>query len=61
MASVSAVYEKNQLGLTCMLTPQFDYDDKNEPDKADLEYYLRMINEERERRDFPDTVCQKLR
>ena len=45
--SVSAVYEKNHLGLTCMLTPQFDYDDKNKPEKADLEYYLRMINEEK--------------
>lgn len=44
--SVASVYEKNSFGLTCMLTPQFDYEDKNEPKESDLEYYLRLINEE---------------
>lgn len=44
--SVASVYEKNHLGLTCMLAPQFDYKDKNEPKAEDLEYYLRLINEE---------------
>ena len=45
--SVSSVYEKNNLGLTCMLAPQFDYKDKNEPKDNDLEYYLKLINEEK--------------
>lgn len=44
--SISSVYEKNNLGLTCMLAPQFDYEDKNEPKDKELEYYLRLINEE---------------
>ena len=44
---VSSVYEKNNLGLTCMLAPQFDYKDKNEPKDNDLEYYLKLINEEK--------------
>ena len=44
--SVSSVYEKSSLGMTCMLAPQFDYADKNKPNEKDLEYYLRLINEE---------------
>ena len=44
--SISSVYEKNNLGLTCMLAPQFDYEDKNEPKDKELEYYLRLINGE---------------
>ncbi len=44
--SVAAVYEKNKFGLTCMIAPQFDYEDQNEPKERDLEYYLRLINEE---------------
>lgn len=45
--SAASVYENNKLGLTCMLAPQFDYNDDNEPEEQDLEYYLRLINEER--------------
>lgn len=43
--TVAAVYEENNLGLSCMMAPQFDYSDRNFPDKQDLAYYLKVINE----------------
>lgn len=33
-------------GITCMMAPQYDYRDKNEPDKEQLEYYLKMFHEQ---------------
>lgn len=35
-----------QYGITCMLTPQYDYRDKNEPDEEQLEYYLKIFHEQ---------------
>lgn len=32
--------------LTCMMTPQFDYSDGNEPDTDSAVYFLRMLQEE---------------
>ncbi len=42
-----AVYRQNTLGLTCMLAPQFDYEDENRPDAEQFSYYMRRLNEER--------------
>lgn len=41
-----AAYRQNTLGLTCMLAPQFDYEDENLPKQDQLLYYMKMINEE---------------
>lgn len=42
---VEAQYH-NALGLSCMLTPQFDYSDKNEPDQELFIYYMKLLNEQ---------------
>lgn len=41
-----AVYRQNTLGLTCMLAPQFDYKDENQPGEEQFLYYMRRLNEE---------------
>ncbi len=42
---VEAQY-RNPLGLSCMMAPQFDYGDKNEPDQDLLVYYMKILNEQ---------------
>lgn len=41
-----AAYRQNALGLTCMLAPQFDYEDENLPEQEQLLYYMKHLNEE---------------
>lgn len=43
---IVSVYRRNSLGLTCMIAPQFDYKDDNEPDAEILEYYMKRIKEQ---------------
>lgn len=45
--SLVSVYRKNTLGLSCMIAPQFDYEDDILPDQEQLLYYMRRINEEK--------------
>lgn len=42
-----AAYRQNALGLTCMMTPQFDYADENLPEQEQLLHYMKRLNEER--------------
>lgn len=42
-SSLSLVASRGSMGLTCMMTPQTDYTDQNEPVQKDLQYYLQMI------------------
>lgn len=44
--SIIAVYRKSSLGLSCMITPQFDYEDENVPNQAELEYYMKRLKEQ---------------
>lgn len=41
-----AAYRQNALGLTCMLAPQYDYEDENLPEQEQLLYYMKRLNEE---------------
>lgn len=41
-----AAYRQNALGLTCMLSPQFDYEDENLPVQEQLLHYMKQLNEE---------------
>lgn len=43
---LSVAYQRSDLGLTCMMAPQFDYEDENLPDQAQLQYYMRLMNEQ---------------
>lgn len=44
--SVVSVYRRNTLGLSCMLTPQYDYGDDNLPSQAELEFYMKRLKEQ---------------
>ena len=42
-SSISRVATDGVFGLSCMIAPQTDYSDENEPEQKDLLYYLRII------------------
>lgn len=44
--AIVASYEKNAMGLSCMLAPQFDYEDGNDPKQSDFLYYMKRLNEQ---------------
>lgn len=43
--NISAVLEKYDFRATCLMTPQYDYNDDNLPDGKQLEYYLKIFHE----------------
>lgn len=45
--TITAVHERNNMGLSFMVAPQLDYADQKEPLAKDLRYYLKEINEEK--------------
>lgn len=44
--SVVATYRQNTLGLSCMLVPQYDYEDDHFPMQTELQYYMRRLKEQ---------------
>ena len=40
-----AVYHRGNLGLSCMMSMQFDYDDSHNPNQGQFVYYMKLINE----------------
>lgn len=44
--SIVSAYRKNTLGLSCMMTPRYDYDEDNFPSQANLEFYMKRIKEQ---------------
>lgn len=42
---LTAVYKRGSLGLTCMMSMQFDYSDNALPDTGQFLYYMKLINE----------------
>lgn len=45
--AVVSVYQKSTMGLTCMLAPQYDYEDDNYPNQSDFLYYMKRLNEQK--------------
>lgn len=45
--TITAVHERNNMGLSFMMAPQFDYSDENQPNAKDLRYYMKIMNEEK--------------
>lgn len=43
---LGAVYEQNHLGVTYMMSPQYDYTDDSLPQAESFTYYMRLINEQ---------------
>lgn len=44
--SIVSVYRRNTLGLSCMLAPQYDYEDEVHPLQAELEFYMKRLKEQ---------------
>ncbi len=44
--SLSALNTRTNMKMTCMLTPQLNYEDLEEPDGSNVEYYLKLLKEE---------------
>lgn len=44
--AVLAVYRQNTLGFSCMLAPQYDYEDDSAPSKRELLYYMKRLKEQ---------------
>ena len=42
---ITAVYHRGQLGLSCMMSMQFDYSDSRLPDRGQFVYYMKLLNE----------------
>lgn len=43
--NIAAVLERHNYRATCMMTPQYDYEDQNLPDGRQLKFYLKIFNE----------------
>lgn len=44
--SITTTLLDHEFGLTCMLAPQFDYQDNAFPDSGQFKYYLKIFNEQ---------------
>lgn len=44
--AVVAAYRQNTLGLSCMLTPEYDYEDDTFPSRKELQYYMKRLKEQ---------------
>lgn len=44
--NISIALQKYDYKATCMMTPQYDYSDDNLPDGKQMEYYLKIFNEQ---------------
>ncbi len=44
--NLSVFLQKYDYKATCMMTPQYDYGDENLPDGKQMEYYLKIFNEQ---------------
>ena len=44
--NLSVFLQKYDYKATCMMTPQYDYSDENLPDGKQMEYYLKIFNEQ---------------
>ncbi len=44
--AVVAAYRQNTLGLSCMLAPEYDYEDDTYPSKKELQYYMKQMKEQ---------------
>lgn len=44
--AIAALNTRTNMKMTCMLTPQFDYEDAIEPDGSNVAYYLKLLKED---------------
>lgn len=41
-----AMYKQNRMGLSCLIAPQFDYNDANLPNQVQFIHYMKQLNEQ---------------
>ena len=58
--SLTALTTRTKLKTTCMISPQFDYDDKEEPDGINVEYYLKLLKEGHDEAGWSGTSLSQL-
>lgn len=44
--SIVSAYRRSTLGLSCMLAPQYDYEDDTYPSQTELEFYMKRLKEQ---------------
>lgn len=44
--AIVAVHQRSTLGLSCMLAPQYDYEDDHYPNQSEFLYYMKRLNEQ---------------
>ncbi len=45
--AIVAAYQRSTMGLSCMLAPQYDYEDENYPVQAEFLYHMKCLAEQR--------------
>ena len=58
--SLSALNTRTKMKMTCMITPQFDYEDALEPDGSSVSYYLKLLKEEHDEVGLSGTSTSQL-
>lgn len=58
--SLSALNTRTKMKMTCMISPQFDYEDDIEPDGSDVTYYLKLLKEEHDEVGLSGTSTSQL-
>lgn len=58
--SLSALNTRTKMKMTCMITPQFDYEDALEPDGSSISYYLKLLKEEHDEVGLSGTSTSQL-
>ena len=44
--AIVAAYQRSTMGLSCMLAPQYDYEDENYPVQAEFLYHMKRLAEQ---------------
>lgn len=45
--AIVAAYQRSSMGLSCMLAPQYNYEDDNYPDQTEFLYHMKRLTEQR--------------
>lgn len=58
--SLTALTTRAKLKTSCMISPQFNYEDESEPDGRNVEYYLKLLKESHDEAGWSGTSLSQL-
>lgn len=58
--ALTALNTRTGMRMTCMFTPQFDYEDSQQPDGSNVEYYMKLLKEEHSEAGLSGTSTSQL-